>query len=70
MADVEITETRTVTLDAEEREQFRQELKAAFAARDGGSNDDEIMALWECVGSACGVFDVYEEDTREPKEGD
>lgn len=60
----------TVTLSSRNRKQFLDELSTALKAREGGSNDEEITALWDLAGLACGAFDIYEEDAALEDGGD
>lgn len=52
--------TRTIT--EEERKEFYDRLMVAYAASQGGSNDEEIDTLWDLAAIACGVLDVWRED--------
>jgi hypothetical protein len=65
------TEDREIRITAEERQEFLEELAAAMKARKGGSSDDELEALWDIAGTACGIFEVFEEDvTYQPSPDD
>lgn len=49
-------------LDPESREEFRAMLKRAHKAGEGGSNDEEIDALWDIAAFACAAFNIYRDD--------
>lgn len=64
------TEDREIRISAAERQEFLAELMAALKARKGGSSDDELEALWDIAGTACGIFEVFEEDADIEEEGE
>lgn len=49
---------RIVRITDEQRNEFIEDLRAAFEAREGDSNDAEIEALWSVADWAMLAFDV------------
>jgi RNAse (barnase) inhibitor barstar len=58
-------ENLTKTITAEQRQEFHDQLTAAYKASQGYSNDEEIEALWDLAHLACAAFDVYRDDEED-----